>query len=337
MIRSMMRLWGLCASVLWLTVQPAPSHAQPTQTRQPGALSDFPRKSIRLIVPAGPGGGIDIIARVVAPKVSEAWGQSILVENQGGGGTRIGTNNVAKSAPDGYTLLLTSLSLAYVPALYRNLPYDTEKDLVAVVLVASQPSLLVVHPSLPPRSLAELLALAKAKPGEIIYSSGGNGSPSHLAVELLRAQAGIKLVHVPYKGGGPAVTAAMTGETQMTIGSVSSLLPHVRSGRLRALAATGTARAKAVQELPTIAEAGLPEYEFGIWYGLLAPARTPAEIVRKINEDFNRALTARDVQERFAGIGIEASGGTQQKFAEHLAAEIKKWTRVVKAAGIQGD
>jgi tripartite-type tricarboxylate transporter receptor subunit TctC len=327
MIRWTTAPFALAVAMLALTAQPVPCHAQ----------TDFPRKSVRLIVPIPPGGGTDTIARLVAPKVSEVWGQPVVVENQGGGGTTIGTNNAVKSPPDGYTLLLTSLSVAYAPALYRNLPYDTEKDLAPILLLATQPSMLVVHPSLPARSLAELIALAKSRGGEILYSSGGNGSPSHLAVELLRAHANIKLVHVPYKGGGPAGVAAVTGETQMTITNVSSLLPHVRAGKLRALAVTGATRAKAAPELPTVKEAGLPRYEFEVWYGLLAPARTPAAVQTRINEDFNRALAARDIQERFAGLGIEAAGGTQPKFTAHLSSEIRKWNQVVKEAGIRSE
>jgi len=318
---------ALATVVLGLAVPAAPCRAQ----------AEFPRKSVRLIVPIPPGGGTDTIARLVAPKVSEIWGQSVLVENQGGGGTTIGTSNAVKSPPDGYTLLLTSLSVAYAPALYRNLPYDTEKELAPLLLLATQPSMLVVHPSLPARSLGELIALAKSRGGEILYSSGGNGSPSHLAVELLRAHANVKLVHVPYKGGGPAGVAAMTGETQMTITNVSSLLPHVRAGKLRALAVTGVTRAKAAPELPTVKESGLPNYEFGVWYGLLAPAKTPAAVQAKINEDFNRALTARDLQARFAGLGIEAAGGTQQNFAAYLASETRKWDKVVRQAGIRAE
>ena len=319
------RLWAFAFAC---AVQ-CPTHAQPAP--------DFPRKPVRVIVPIPPGGGTDAVARLVTPKVGEAWGQSIVIDNQGGGGTTIGTSNAVKSPPDGYTLLLTSLSLAYVPALYRNLAYDTEKDLAPVMLVATQPSMLVVHPSLPVTSVAQLIALAKSRAGQILYSSGGTGSPSHLAVELLRARAGIQLTHVPYKGGGPAGIAAITGEAQMTITNVSSLLAHVRSGRLRALAVTGTARAKAVPELPTIADAGLVGYEFEVWYALLAPAKTPLAIVRKINEDFNRALAARDLQERFAGVGIEAAGGTPQQFADYLNTEIRKWAQVVAVAGIKGE
>lgn len=297
----------------------------------------FPAKTVRMIVPIPPGGGTDTIARLVGPGLSALWNQSVVIENQGGGGTTIGTANAVKSVPDGHTLLFTSLSVAYVPALYRNLAYDTEKDLAPIVLVATQPSMLVVHPSLPVKSVSELVKLARAKPGAILYSSGGSGSPSHLAVELLRNLAKMDIVHVPYKGGGPAGVAAVTGEAQMTITNVSSLLPHVRAGRLRALAVTGTARAKAAPELPTVAESGLPGYEFEVWYALLAPSKTTPATLARINEDVNRALGGRDLQERFAALGIEARGGTRESFASYLSAEIAKWNKVVAAAGIKAE
>ncbi|MBI4190973.1 MAG: tripartite tricarboxylate transporter substrate binding protein [Betaproteobacteria bacterium] len=305
------------------------------QTSQAEASSDYPRKPVRLIVPSAPGGGIDIIARLLAPKVGGAWGQSIVVDNRAGGGTTIGTNTVAKAAPDGYTILLTSIAVAYIPALYVKLPYNTEKELDPVTLIVTQPNLLVVHPNVPAKSVAELIVLANSRPGEILYGSGGSGTAPHLATELLRTIARINLVHVPYKGGGPAVTALMAGEVHMLIAGMATLLPHVGSGRMRALAVTGTTRAKAVPELPTIAEAGLPGAEFDTWYGLMVPARTPNGVIRKINETFNRVLTAQDVQERLAGAGMEPLGGTQEKFAAYLKAEIKKWAVVVREAKIQ--
>ncbi len=335
MIHSLSRLFGLCASVLWLIVQSGPADAQSTQTSRPEASSHYPRKSVRLVVPFAPGGGTDIIARLLAQKLGEAWGQSIVVDNRGGGGGTIGTNIAAKSAPDGYTILLTSVSVAYLPAIHRKLPYDTEKDLVPVVLVVTQPNLLAVHPNLPAKSVAELINLAKAKPGEIRYASGGSGSAPHLATELFRATANISLVHVPYKGGGPAITGLLAGETHMFIAGLASLLPHVKAGRLRSLAVTGVTRAKAVPELPTVAEAGLPGFDFDTWYGLLVPARTPGPVIGKLNEEFNRVLAARDVQERMAGVGVDPLGGTQEKFAAYLKAEIRKWTAVVREAGIQ--
>ncbi len=337
MIHLLLRLFGLWASALWLIVPPATAHAQSMQTSRPGAPSDYPHKSIRLVVPFAPGGGTDIIARLLAQKVGAAWGQSIVVDNRGGAGGTIGTNTAAKATPDGYTLLLTSISVAFSPALYRKLPYDTEKELAPVTLIVVQPNLLTVHPGLPVKSVPELVALAKSKPGEIRYSSGGTGSASHLATELFRATANISLIHVPYKGGGPAITALLAGETHMMVPNIVTSLPHIKAGRMRALAVTGMTRAKSLPELPTIAEAGVPGAEFDGWYGLLVPAKTPSAIVRKINEEFNRALAAQDVRERFADAGFEPLGGTQEKFAAYLKAETKKWTTVVRKANIQID
>ena len=334
MIHSLLRL---CALVLWLIVPTGTAYAQSMQTSRSEASSDFPRKSVRLVVPFAPGGGTDIIARLLAQKAGTAWGQSMVVDNRSGAGGTIGTNIVAKAAPDGYTILLSSVSIAFLPALYRKLPYDTEKDLVPVTLIVTQPNLLTVHPGLPVKSVPELIALAKSKPGEIRYSSGGTGSASHLATELFRATANISLVHVPYKGGGPAITALLTGETHMMVPNIVTSLPHIKAGRMRALAVTGMTRAKAAPELPTVAEAGLPGSEFDGWYGLLVPAKTPGAIIKKINEEFNRALAAQEVRERFADAGFEPLGGTQEKFATYLKAEIKKWTTVVSEARIQID
>lgn len=334
MSHSFMGLFGLCASILSLTLSSNSAIAQ--STLRPESSSDYPRKSVRLIVPYAAGGGVDIIARIVAQKVSDAWGQSIVVDNRGGAGSTIGTNIVAKSTPDGYTVLLTSISIAYTPALYRKLPFDTERELAAVILITKQPSVLVVHPTLPAKSVSELVALAKSKPGGIRYGSGGSGSASHLATELFRATANINVAHVPYKGIGPATTALMAGETDMVITNMASL-QHVRSGKLRALAVTGSTRANVALELPTIAEAGLPGYEFDGWYGVLVTARTPNAIINKINEEFNRALAAHDVRERLASAGIEPLGGTPEQFATYLASEIKKWTKVVRTVGIHAD
>ena len=295
----------------------------------------YPDKPVRLVVPFSPGGGSDIVARLLAQKVAALWNQSVVVDNRGGGGGVAGTNTVAKSAPDGYTLLLTSISIAYAPALYSSLPYDTERELAPAVLLVIQPSILAVHPGLPVKSVADLVALAKAKPGELRYSSGGAGSAPHLAAELFRATAGIPLTHIPYKGGGAIVTAVLAGEVQMLFAGVASLMPHVKAGRLHALALTGMRRSKAAPDLPTIAEAGLPGAEFDGWYGLLVPAATPRDVVSRVNADFNRVLVAPDVQERLLASGFEPLGGTPQQFADYLRAETRKWTKVVRDAKIR--
>lgn len=325
---------GVCISVLWLALPSVPVNAQSVATQRAETSADYPRRSIRLLVPFAAGGGTDIIARVTAQKVSEAWGQPIIVDNRAGGGGTIAADLAAKSAPDGYTLFLPSISIALAPALYRNLPYNTERDLAPVILVATQQNLLVVNPSVPAKSVADLIALAKSKPGQIRVATGGAGASDHLATELFRSTAGITLVNVPYKGQVPGTNALMGGEVQMQISPMASLLPLVKSGRLRALAVTGSARARTAPELPTIAEAGLPGYEFYVWYGMLVQAATPAPIVRKINESFNRALTAPDVRDRLEEIGIDPLGGTSAKFAAFLKAEMSKWAKVIKDADI---
>ena len=297
----------------------------------------YPRKPVRLVVPFAPGGGTDIIARTLAQKVGTAWGQSVVVDNRSGGGGTIGTGTVAKAPADGYTLLLSSVSIAYLPALYSSLPFEVARELVPVTLIVTQPSLLVVNPSVNAKSVSELVAFARSKPGELRYSSGGSGSASHLAVEVFRAVAKINLIHVPYKGGGPAITSLLGGETQMLISNMITVVPHVKSGRMRALAVTGNARVKTLPDLPTMAEAGAPGAEFDGWYGLLATAGTPAPVIRTINGEFNRALTADDVRERFAAAGFEPLGGTPEKFAAYLKTETSKWTRVVREADIKID
>ncbi|MEO8441753.1 MAG: tripartite tricarboxylate transporter substrate binding protein [Betaproteobacteria bacterium] len=301
------------------------------------AQADYPRKPVRLIVPSAPGGGTDLIARLIAQKAGEAWGQSVIVENNSGGATTIGTSLVARSAPDGYTLLMTTANFAFIPAINSKLPYDPEKDFAPIVVTVTQSDCLAVHPGLPARSVAELIELAKAKPDEIRYGSGGNGSVGHFAVELFRSLAKIRLVHVPYKGTGPVTTAVISGEIHMQIANVASLLPSVKAGRLRALAVTGVHRAKIVPDLPTMAEAGVPGYEFDNWYGLWAPAGTPVAIVKKINEEVNRAIASPALQARFAESGIETMGGSPERFAAYLAGELKKWNAVARDAGIKGD
>ena len=327
MHRSLVRraLWyGLLAAYAGL---PTAVHAQ----------ADYPRKAVRLIVPSAPGGGTDFVARMLAQKTGEAWGHPVIVENNSGGGTTIGTNLVAKSAPDGYTLLMTTANFAFIPAITPKLPYDPEKDFAPIVVTVMQSDCLVVHPGVPARSVAELITLAKAKPDELRYGSGGNGSVGHFAVELFRSLAKIRLVHVPYKGTGPVTTAVISGEIHLQIANVASLLPPLKAGRLRALAVTGAHRAKIVPELPTIAEAGVPGYEFDNWYGLWAPAGTPAAVVRKINEEVNRALASPALQARFADSGIEILGGTPERFAAYLTSELKKWNAVARDAGIRPD
>jgi len=298
------------------------------------SAADYPSKPVRMIVPFAPGGGTDIIARLVAQDLSQAWGQSVVVDNRGGGGGTIGTQLAAKSSPDGYTMVLCSLGLSYAPALYSNLPYDTEKDLLPISLVATQPFVYVVIPSLGANSMQDLIALAKAKPGQIHYGSGGSGGASHLGTELLRVMTGIDLVHVPYKGTGPALTAMLGGEIQMQLIGISSVVPHMKSGRMRALAVSGSKRSAAAPEVPTVAES-VPGYEFDVWYGMLFPAGTPRAIVGKANAGINGVLKSPLLAQRFAAVGLEPAGNTPEEFTKMIRSEIVKWRKVVAAAKIR--
>ena len=299
------------------------------------SAQQYPIRPIRLVVPFAPGGGTDIIARLVAQDLGQAWGQPVVVDNRGGGGGIIGTEIAAKAAPDGYTMMLCSLGLSYAPALYSKLPYDTEKDLLPVSQVATQPFVYVVIPSLGVGSMKELIALAKAKPGEIRYGSGGSGGSSHLGTELLRTMTGINLVHVPYKGTGPALTAMLGGEIQVQLIGISSVVPHMKSGRMRALAVSGAKRSAAAPGVPTVAEAGVPGYAFDVWYGLLYPAGTPRAIVGKASAGINDVLKSPALAQRFAAVGLEPAGSTPDAFAKLIRSEMAKWRKVVKEANIR--
>jgi tripartite-type tricarboxylate transporter receptor subunit TctC len=303
--------------------------------QKPPAQHDYPIKAVRLIVPFAPGGGTDIIARLIAQDLGQAWGQSIVVDNRGGSGGIVGTELAARALPDGYTMMLCSLAFAYAPALYRKLPYDTEKDFAPISLVATQPFVYVVLPSLAATSMKELIALAKAKPGELRYGSGGSGGSSHLGTELLRVMTGIDLVHVPYKGTGPALTAMLAGEIHVQLIGISSVVPHMKSGRMRALAVSGPKRSSAAPELPTVAESGVPGYAFDVWYGMLFPGATPWPIVSKTSADLNRALKSPSLVQRFAAVGLEPAGTTAEEFAAMIRSETAQWRKVVETAKIR--
>ncbi len=303
--------------------------------QKPAAEAVYPSKPIRLVVPFAPGGGTDIIARLVAQDLSQSWGQSVVVDNRGGGGGIIGAEIAARSAADGYTMMLCSLGFSYAPALYRKLPYDTQKDFLPISVVATQPFVYVVLPSLGVASMKELVALAKAKPGELRYGSGGSGGSSHLGTELLRVMTGIDLVHVPYKGTGPALTGMLAGEVHVQLIGISSVVPHMKAGRMRALAVSGAKRSPAAPELPTVAEAGVPGYAFDVWYGMLFPAGTPRAILGKANAEINRALKSPALGQRFAAVGLEPVGTTPEEFSKHLRSEIEKWRKVVETSKIR--
>ena len=301
------------------------------------AAGPYPAKPVRLVVASAAGGGTDINARLLAGGLTAAWSQQVVVDNRSGAGGTIATDIVAKSQPDGYTLLFQSLGISYAPALYKNLPFDVRRDIAPVALVAAQPFVMAVHPGVPAKTVAELVQLARKEPERLRYGSGGVGGASHLGTALLLATAGIDITHVPYKGTGPAVTALLGNEVQMLIGAMGAVAPHARSGRVRMLAVTGSKRSAMMPELPTVQEAGLPGYSFDVWYGLFAPAGTPRAIVQKINADTNAFLDDPDTRMQFARADVEPMGGSVRQFEDYLRAETIRWTRVIRDAGIRAN
>ncbi len=320
-----MSKFHVLASALLASAMSLHAHAQNT----------YPTKAVRLVVGQAPGGATDVIARLVSPKLSEQLGQTVLVENRTGAAGSIGATFVAKSAPDGYNLLVVSSSYAINPSLYTELPFDPVKDLMPVSLIAEAPFLLVVHPSLPVRTIKDLIAFAKAKPGVLNYASGGNGSSGHLAGELFTYLANVKMVHVPYKGTGLGLVDVIAGQVHMTFGSVLSSLGHVKNGRLRALGVTSATRSAGAPELPTIAEAGVPGYQTTTWYGLLAPANTPATIVNRLSDEMKKAIETPDVKSRILNDGADPRGSSPKQFQTHLAAEMKRAAEIIKRAQIK--
>jgi tripartite-type tricarboxylate transporter receptor subunit TctC len=303
----------------------------------PAYCQSYPVKPVRLIVPYPPGGGTDILARLLAQKLAVSLGQQFVVDNRPGAGANIGTDLVAKAAPDGYTLLMAAAPFAIGISLYPKLPYHPERDFVPVNSVAATQFMLVVHPSVAADSVQDLIALAKAQPGRLHFGSSGNGTVPHLAVELLKAMAAIDLVHVPYKGAAPAVADLIGGSIQVMTIDISLVLPYVRANRLKALAVTGAQRSKVVPALPTVAESGLPGYEIVSWYGIAAPAKTPAAIVTKLSQEISRALASPDTAEKLAAQGIEPFTGTPEQFGKFIHREIEKFARVVKISGAKVD
>ena len=302
------------------------------------AAQTYPVKPVRLIVPFAPGGGTDILGRMLCAKLTESLGQPFIVDNRGGAGGVIGAELAAKSPGDGYTLLLGSPGpLTINPALQARMAYDSLRDFAPISLGTISAFTLVVHPSLPARSVKELVALAKAKPGQLNYGSGGNGSVAHFSVEQFKALANVNIVHVPYKGSNPSLTDLVAGQLQMTIENMPVTLPHVRAGRLRMLAVGTKNRSSFVPELPTIAEAGVPGYESSTAFGVLAPAKTPAAIVANLNAEIVKALRTPDVKEKLSGLGMEAVGSTPEQYAAHIREELAKYAKLVKAAGIRPD
>lgn len=299
-----------------------------------GQPSAFPSKPVRIIVPVAPGGGIDLIARAIAPKLGETLGQSVLVDNRGGNAMVIGTALVAKATPDGHTLGLNNTNLAANASLRRTLPYDTLRDLAPISLLATQPSILVVHPSLPVRTVADLIRLAKARPGELTYGTGGSGTSLYLAAALIGASAGIEMLHVQYKGAGPVLTDLVGGHLQVAVPTLGPALPFVTADRLRALGVTTSQRLPALPKVPTIGESGLPGYEFTTWYGMTAPAGTPTSVVTTLHAALVRTVADPGVGGGLMKQGLQPVTNTPTEFAAYLKAEVDKWAKVVRLAKI---
>jgi tripartite-type tricarboxylate transporter receptor subunit TctC len=299
------------------------------------AQQAYPNKPVRIIVPYPPGGTADIIGRTIAEKLGVIWGQSVIVENRAGAGGTIGVDAVAKAAPDGYTMVLgVTGPLTIAPSINAQLAYDPLRDLVPITLVAAVPSLIAIHPSVPARDLKELIALAKSQPGKLTFASAGTGTSVHIAGELFKSMAGVDIIHVPYKGGAPALNDLLGGQVSMIIENMPQLLPQVRAGKIRALAVTTQQRSTALADLPAVAEI-LPGYEATTWFGLLAPAKTPQEIVRKVQSDVAKIGMLPDVKERFTGLGADVIASTPEAFAKHLQSELVRFSKVIKDANIK--
>jgi tripartite-type tricarboxylate transporter receptor subunit TctC len=297
----------------------------------------YPAKPVRIIVGYPPGGTVDFMARIVATKLSDTFKQQVIVDNRPGGGTVIGTEIVARAAPDGYTLLMANIAFGANPALVAKLPYDAVKDFAPVSLVALLPSFLVVHPSLPVRSVRELVALAKAKPGQLSYASAGNGSLLHLTMERFKALAGVNILHIPYKGAAPALSDVLGGQLAIMFIPGPPALQHIKSGRIHALGVTSAARVAMLPGVPTIAESGYPGFELYDWEGVIAPANTPANIITKLNAEINAILNTPEVREYISSQGANATGSTPDELAQRIKSEIAVWTDVVKASGMRVD
>ena len=299
-----------------------------------GAQSQYPSRAIRIVVPTAPGGGNDLVARMLAQRLTDRFGVPAVAENRTGAGTVIGNEIVAKSKPDGYTLLMAPAAIVISPAMYKKMPYDAAKDFAHITHVASLPALIAVHPSVPAKSVKEMITLARARPGQFFYASAGHGTHPHLTMELFASMAKVKMNHVAYKGTTPGLTDLLAGQVALMAGNMPQLITQVRAGRLRALGVTTAQRTAAAPDIPTIAEGGLPGFDSVQWYGLFAPAHTPREIVERLNKETVAMLQTGQVRERLAADGAEIVGSTPEAFAAFYQAELAKWAKVVKAAGI---
>ena len=304
----------------------------------PAAVAqNYPTKAIRFVVPFAPGGGTDIIGRIVAQGLNEALGQPVVVDNRGGAGSTLGTEIVAKSPADGYTLLFGNISLAFNATLYTKLRYDTLRDLAPISLSAVQPNILVIHPGLPAKNLKEFIELARSNPGKYNYASAGTGSGTHLAAELLKLQTKVDIVHVPYKGTGPALTDLLGGQINMMVSTFASALPHVRNGRMRALGVTSAKRSPATPDVPTLIEGGVAGYDYSTWYGLLAPGGTAKAIIEKLNATNRKFLSRDDIKQKLESQGVDPIFNTSAEFAAYIKSETEKWGKVVKATGAKAE
>lgn len=318
----------LRAVMLLITMTALATHAH-------AQAQSYPRSTIRIVVPFPPGGGTDLLARLIGQKLHDSWGEPVVTDNRAGANGTIGAAIVAKSPADGHTILLVPSGFAVNPSMYPRLPFNAEKDFAPITQIAASPLLVMVHPSLPATSIKELIALAKARAGQINYASSGNGSPPHLATEHFKTMAGVDMVHVPYKGGGPAVVDLLAGHVSVYFNAILQALPYAKGGKLRPLAVTSPKRFPAVPQIPTIAEAGLPGYEMTNWYGLLAPAGTPADVVSRINTEVGRILNEPEVKDRLAAGGALVVASTPDEFAAFLRREMAKFAKIVKASGMK--
>ena len=320
---------------LFLLIFLSSTSAALAQDARRAAAGAYPARPVRLVVPFPPGGGNDTLTRAIAIQFSTSLGQPFVIDNRAGAGGAIGADIVAKAAADGYTLLMGSSSLAINASLIKNVPHDAIRDFAPVGFIGATAYLLAVHPSLPVKSVAELIAVAKARPGQLNYASGGLGSTLHLSAELFRSMTGVQFTHLPYKGGVPAVSAVIAGEAQLLFGSITTIVPAAKANRVRPLAVTGAKRSAVTPEMPTLAESGLPGYESSNWYGLMAPARTAPAIIDLLNSELNKVLAVPAFRERMVTAqGIEPQSGTAAEFSAYIKSEVVKWARVIKQAGI---
>jgi tripartite-type tricarboxylate transporter receptor subunit TctC len=302
------------------------------------AQSDYPARPVRIIVNFATGGPSDIVARIVSAKLTESWGKSVVVENVAGGGGNIGVERAIKATPDGYTMLLSGSSPMVInPSLLDKPPFDPVRDLAPVTLICTIPNLLVIHPSLPAKSVEEFVALAKSRPGQFTFASSGSGTATHLGGELFRARAGIDLRHIPYKGTGLMIPDLVAGRVTMTVAAVATFLPLVRDGRMRAIAVASPKRTPALPDVPTVAEAGYPGFDTSSWQGAWVPAKTPATLVRRLNQDLLKLIALPDVRARFAELGMDPAGTSERELANIIQADLVKWAKVIKAAGAKAD